>query len=157
MCGIGRRPVEESGPKIGEAPPVSHERLGYHRQGYQPEVAGGREDHPSGRADRRKPQADGGDGRISDDEQPQEPEEPQVVEEGHLHQQIRHARLTPRRRAALAQGLGDRGLAASQPVLVYLEPEERREVAGRPLINGRNIQRRLTALVRRVEIRTVPD
>ncbi len=125
---------------------VSHEPLGDHRQGDQPEVAGGREDQPFGQADRRETRAEGGEGRISEDEPPEEPEEPQMVEEGHLHQQVRHARLPPRRRAVLAQGLRDRGLAASQPVLVELELEERREVAGRPLIKGRDIERRAAAL-----------
>ena len=80
---------------------IPHEPLGDHRQGNQPEVPGGREDQPRGQADRWQTRAEGRDGRISKNEPPKEPEEPQMVEEGHLHQQVRHARLPPSRRAAL--------------------------------------------------------
>ncbi len=62
-----------------------------------------------------------------------------MAEERHLHQQVRHARLPPSRCAALAQGLRDRGLASSQPVLVELKLEDRREIARRPFVKRRSI------------------
>ncbi len=78
-----------------------------------------------------------------------------MAEEGHLHQQVRHARRSPRRRAPLAQVLRDRGLAAPQPLLSELDPQQRRDGTCRPLVNGRDPQRRIAASVRRVDVRAV--
>ena len=81
-----------------------------------------------------------------------------MVEEGHLHQQVRHARLPPRRRARAGAGT-----PRSRPCGVQARPrsssslEERREVARRPLVKGRDIERRLAASVRRVDLRAVPE
>ncbi len=80
-----------------------------------------------------------------------------MAEDRQLHQQVRHARCFSRRRAVLAQVLRDRGLAAPQPLVIELELKQRREVTGRPLVNGRDTQRRLAAGVRRVDVGAVLD
>ena len=80
-----------------------------------------------------------------------------MAEEGHLHQEVRHAGLPPavapcwRRDSAIAALRRPRSSSLSSSW------RTRREVAGRPLVKDRRIQRRAAALVRRVDIRAVSD